>query len=310
MAVLKPFSREVSAVQDDLMDELIDSFWKPWVVAQLLFAPWFESATPVIERIGTARAWVGFLITVWMCWPYVGFGFVQGFLDDVGRTIFIAGIAAVAVLVGGFFLHANDDRKHYLRGAAFPFGRVAVGIVIVELVGLLFQLHLNFIVAVISVVLGIWLLAFFGCAFWQIGKALFGTSDAHPMLGPVTTALTLTVALVYKLGFGRTALPIGVSLTIDFVGYLTAVGLCWYELMRVLAIQRLMTEQHVDVEEARRALGDELREWWRTRDLRALGPSLWAVFRGHAPATGPLRALSMPESTGEDSVSVDEDNAD
>jgi hypothetical protein len=284
MAMLKPFSREVSESQDELMDDLFDRFWQPWTVAQLLFAPWFESPTPVIERIGAARAWVGFLITVWLCWPYVGFGFAQGFLDDLGRTIFIAGIATFAVLVGGYFLHAGDDRVHYLKGAAFPFGRVVAGIAIIELTQLLFRVHFNIILVLILLVASVWVLVFYSCAFWQVGSAMFGTSDAHPILGPATTVLTLTAALIYKLGFGTSTLPTGLSLTIDFTGYVTAVGLCWYEAMRVLAIQRMMTERHLDAEGARDALGDELREWWWTRDPRTLGPTLWAAFRGPSPA--------------------------
>lgn len=307
--MLKPFSREVSEAQDDLIDDLIEDFWKPWTVAQILFAPWYESATPVIERIGAVRAWVGFVITVWMCWPYLGFGFLQDFLDDVGRTMYIAGITTLVVLVAGLFLHANGDRRHYLKGAAFPLGRVVAGIVIVELVGLLFGLRLNLIVAVISLVIAIWLLPFFTCAFWQIGKALFGTSDAHPILSPVTTALTLTVALVYKLGFSTTTLPAGVSLTIDFVGYVTAVGLCWYETVHLLAIQRMMTERHLDVEAARLALSDELRDWWETRDLRTLGPSLWAAFRGPAPATDSQLTLPAPDSTDEGPTPTDKGQA-
>jgi hypothetical protein len=264
----------------------------------------------MIEKISTARAWVGFVITVWMCWPYLGFGFLQDFFGDVARTVSIAGIVAVAVLAGGFFLHASGDRKHYLRGAVFPFGRVVVGIGIIELATWLLKLRLSFIGTLISLAVAIWLIPFLACAFWQVGKVLFGTSDAHPILGPATTALTLTVALVYKLGFGTSALPAGVSLTIDVVGYLTAVGLCGYEIMRVFAIQRVMTERKLDVEQARRTLSSDLREWWWSPSLRIdqLGRSLWAAFRGSAPATGRQQARPAPGSVGGEAAAVDEDN--
>jgi hypothetical protein len=182
----------------------------------------------VIPRLARWRARIGFLAIVILSFPSQGLGkTLDDWVIDYLLNILVAAITTVlAILILWLVTRGSTDPVD-ARSLWAPLGRIAKAALVVCLM---------FIAVPLFPPLLIWYYPFLLCCFYYWGEYLFDTGEAHPLLPPFVTAITVILATLLDAGAwlatpGR--VPTGLHFLMSVSGLVSTLTLCLWEILLI-----------------------------------------------------------------------------
>jgi hypothetical protein len=208
-----------------------------WLSARHILRPEKSEDDDPIAQVSLYRSVVGFAFVLVLSWSFRPPGdTVDSSLGDFNIAILVAigvtllSLLVLTVLTPGWDLprvwgESGSILRRIWHTALGVGGLLAVGF----LIGRTDELTPRWIIlGLFALFLGS--VAFYAASCWYIARHWFGVTAAHPVLGPVVTALTVCVITAKELRFdGPGPLPVRTWLLISFCGLVTTLGVCLWE---------------------------------------------------------------------------------
>lgn len=207
----------------------------PWRMARALFRPRMGDGprNRLLERLAFWRAMAGLLLVVFvpMGWRPPHEALVDVYGQVMWTALFSAGVVGVLLL---WLLNLARDWSEFFRGTARMLGRIGLAClaIVAPLVYLIIALSVagdgtlrGWVAAPVS-----WLTVHALCVVYWAARTCLWTSDFHPLLGPLGTALVLSLVTFRELSSGDSdGLPVALWVVLNLGGLATSLILCGAE---------------------------------------------------------------------------------
>ena len=182
-------------------------------------------------RIALWRFLIGFGFVLVLSWPYLSTmdtadAALGGFNVSiaVGAAVTLVALAVLSSRLTGSALERLEKQRGKIRA------RIGVTAVLYPMIVYLVVTQPHSELTHLRIFLTAAGIAFYLPSTWLISRWWFGLSGAHPVLGPVVTAVTVTaVTAIGLFKDGPGVLPVPHWLLINLAGLTTTLGLCAWE---------------------------------------------------------------------------------